>query len=233
MFRFLVVEDDGATRDQVVKRLCEVFPDCEVEDEEAAHPAVGRVAKAAQNGLPFDAAILDFKLPSVRGANPEVDHEVCDAILERMPGTFVVHITAYESDSAVMKHILECHRDRYEPWGDYVTKSESAWPRKLVKTLKAHLYGKPISERLEQLFGGRVCVGGSSSRNAPICRRGSATHELALLSREIEAHWEDLDERLQDRIRAHFFVNADVTPLRVSLMRDAGLGARGAQEESC
>jgi len=46
----------------------------------------------------------------------------------------------------------------------------------------------------------------------------SLTHSLAALSRDIIAHWDDLDERLKKRIQSIFNVDTENDSIRISLL---------------
>lgn len=220
MFNILIADDDEPTRQQLEKYLADILPGVAIETAGAVDPAIQCVEMAYSRGAPFDAAILDFKLPIDQGGNPEPDHTICDRIHELMPETFVVHITAFGDDPEVLKHILESHRSRYDPWGDYVPKNKSDYAQRLGTILKNWLYGKPIEDAMDMLFGRVAERAAFPSAPMDMRRGGSLTHELAALTRNIESHWNDLDDRLKKRIAQVFHVNEDVTPIRVSVLRD-------------
>ena len=221
MFRFLVVEDDKNTLEEILSRLNKIFPGCSIEFTESARPAVELVVKSSETNRPFDVAILDFKLPWDLGDNPEINTKICDKIRELTSYTFVIHITSYNDDPHALRHLLECHRPPSAPWGDFVFKTSTKWPEELEKKIAAYLYGLPIIKRLNMLSDW-VGTGGISFTYSPrVVSRGSTTHELAMLFRNIEERWDFLEKTLQERIKQYFCVDENNKPVRVSLLQNA------------
>jgi CheY-like chemotaxis protein len=219
MSRLLLVEDVEGTLDQLYKLLTEVFADfAHIDPARSVAEGLQLIERAARERLPYDVAILDFKLPRESGHHPEIDESLCRAIQEQMRHTLVIHITAFPQDPLVLSHLERWHNAPTEPRASCVSKLNGGWARELIETLQSYLYGSRIQEQLEELLG----VGASGAAlpaRATTRTRGdrSLTHSLARLCRDISAYWPYLDAFLKKRINTYFVVDADQHPIRVGL----------------
>jgi CheY-like chemotaxis protein len=209
MFNILLVEDNSNTLEELHELLREVFPDALIETASTVAEGKDKIRIAAENNRSFGIAILDFKLPTDKGLNPEIDESLCREIKSRMRETLVVHITAFHEDPAVTKHITQYHTGINAPKVELIQKT-AYWPEKLLSEIKAYL----IRRQLDSLFEGKAGV--SETREA-ISSSGSLTHLLAALRRDISAYWCDLDDATKDRVREYFETTVDNQQVRVSL----------------
>lgn len=227
MFRLLIVEDNASTVDTLKMNLNITFSRKHT-DGSTLKPHIDvadTVDKAMQfinntKTSPYDAVILDFKLPKKNiGEHPEVDKSLCAAISRNMHSTVVAHITAYPEDDAVKEHNKKFHLERIDN-GFVLSKLDTTYVDKLLKELKAFLYGKPIKEKIEQLFKNAQLR--FDPQTTPLQGRGRGarglTHDLASLRRNIVAHWDDLDEGLKKLIRDTFKLDESNRPIRISLL---------------
>ena len=216
-FRLLLVEDDKHTNHELLRLLVAEFPGSRVASAMTAAQARQIVQASVQE--PFDLAILDFQIPEREGVNAEIDPRLCELIRASARNTKVAHITAFPKDPLVKKHLNEFHQDWRDPQAIVVSKLNTDWPEQLLRHMKTYLFGLDIEERLGDL----VTVSSPDNsqrlyRTGTHSGRGSLTMEVAQLCRDIARHWDDLDERTQGRIKSVVHVNADVKPVRVSLL---------------
>ena len=220
MVRFLIIEDVPETREQLEKLFANDFPGAVIDTAETVTEALRLIEQSAAQKRPYDIAVQDFKLPLEKGYHPEVDVSTCDLIRKATPTTFIVHITAWPNDPAVLMHLTEAHLDLGPPSACLISKLDADWAEKLMLKAKAYLYGTRIEQQMARLFGptyAREVPKKWPMQLVPVSK-GSVTHELAALQRDIEAHWHDLDARLQQRVSEFFYVNTKVTPVRVSVL---------------
>ena len=219
MFRFLIVEDIRDTLSELKSLLCEAFPGANVEIAGTTGQSLKLIETAAANRRAYHVAIIDFKLPSSVGENPEIDTSVCTTIKESMPETFVAHITAYPNDDRVQEHVRTMHTEQIEPASVVLSKSDADYAHKLIDKLKAYLYGRQIREQIDDLFGpNAVQFSPDRPRMSRLNASGSMTHQLAPLCRDIVIHWNDIDDTLKKRIGSIFDVDDESDPIRISLL---------------
>jgi len=221
MFRFLVVEDDPHTLAQLKELLKEEFADAFVDTADTVEQGRELLKAAARAGQGYDAALLDFRLPSSLGENPEIDYSLCNEVRKMQLGTLVIHMTGVKNHPGIQKHLEESHSEPSDPWPFFVSKLDSAWGAVLLKRLKTFLFSKEIAVQMDDLFL-HPSPAGSAARTAalrrPTPREGGVTHRLAVLVQCIEQHWPDLSETLKERIRATFVVDTVGNEVRVSLL---------------
>lgn len=217
MYRVLVVEDIPLTKEQLVKVLHEgisegVHVDAAGDVEEAL-----AFVRGAEDSQPYDVAILDFKLPEKQGEPPEIDVTVCAAITKTRHGTFIIHISGYPSDVKVKDHVATCHA---EEGGAVIIDKSAGWSHEVLQKVRERLFGEPIRQQLEALFGPEVAAGArprSASISVPRARR-CATGVLNTLVSDIELYWADLNDGLRQRIRDIFVVKDIEGGVRVSVL---------------
>jgi len=209
MARILVVDDDLPTL-----QALELLLRKELGEEVVIHTARNvpdaqkLIQKASEDRRSYDAAILDVMLPPDAGQSATLDARLCAEIRNKMPGALVVHITAYTGADAVRKHLDEFHYGEPEP---RAFPKSAGWEGEVVKRLKSRLHGNRIRAQLDELFGPIERTGAERARavSGPGGMRGGLTHRLARLTRDIEAHWTELDCDLQREIRKHFHVDQE------------------------
>lgn len=214
MFHILIVEDVLNTLEELRELLKEVFPDMvQIEPADNVEAGLAIIQKAATDERLFDIAILDFRLPAAPGEPDVIDEKLCQAIKEHMPDTLVIHITSFQKDEAVINHIDRKHSPK-SPRAAVIPKT-AYWTVKLLEEVKAHLYGQVIERQLISLFG-LFSVEGLTQRGMSPAR-GSLTHGLAALSRDIVTYWRDLSESTKSKIEKYFIVNDEQEVVRIGL----------------
>lgn len=217
MYRILIVEDVDTTLNGIYTLLTDEFPDSQIDRASTVNEGRELIIESQESDNVHNVVILDFKLPTQYGDNPEVDEELCKLIRQATNQTLVIHITAHPDDEKIQKHLEEVHLSKVSSNSIIISKLDAQYGDKLLGECKAYLYGQPIIERLNFLFEGSKASSGTyrgRNENSGV----SATHELAMLASDITNHWHDLDTRLQNRIRSTFIVDTDQTPLRISLL---------------
>lgn len=220
MFRFLVVEDQEPTLKEIKELLSKEFAGSSIDTAGSVAEGSQSLAALFEKGRTYDAALLDFKLPSSSGENPEIDYSLCEEVRRKHPRTLVIHMTSYERDPAILHHLAESHSEPTSPWPVLVSKREG-WPSVLRKRLRTFLFTQEISMQMDEIFGYLPAADGfgrAAALRRPTAREGGVTHRLALLTQNIEKHWLDLAEPLKERIRATFVVDTAGDEVRVSLL---------------
>lgn len=213
------------------KTLDQEFPEAVIDTVGSVQEARDLIDKAVAR-LPYDAVILDYKLPKRRGEAADLDEELWPVIRREMPECIVAHISAYANkdqergaataDSTSSDPFRNFHTERGQK-GFVVSKLDTRWGDELLKKLKQHLYGDWIAKRMDLMLGegyGESRAGLQRGKSIGRSRARGAlglTHELGALCGSISRHWSYLDKALQTRIQKHFDVNTRRTPIRVSL----------------
>lgn len=206
-FRVLIIEDIPETRQQLVLLYLEVFPGAVVDSAEHVEDALTLIGRARDAHLPYDIAVLDFKLPSAAGFNADVDLRLCPEILSWTPNTPIAHITAFPEDPTIREH-LEVEHPAHRPRGFLVDKQKSDWATKLIEDSRQLLYTARVEGEYDELFG--------VSPRVP--RTGSLSARLAELCADVSVAWKFLGTRVRDKLRLKLGVDdADPAHVRVNL----------------
>ena len=220
MFRFLVVEDIEDTLKEIKALLSEEFDDSSIDTAGSVAEGSQYLAISFKEGRSYDATLLDFKLPSSLGENPEIDYSLCEEVRKNHRHTLVIHMTSYDQDPAILNHLAESHSEPTSPWPVLVSKKGN-WPSVLRKRLRTFLFTREIAMQMDEVFGYPPAADGFGRTVAlrrPTARESGVTHRLAVLTQNIEKYWPDLSETLKERIRATFVVNTAGDEVRVSLL---------------
>ncbi len=222
MFRLLLVEDVEATLEQLTALLLEEFEQSlTVDGATNVADGLGRIEQA-NTSLPYDVAILDFKLPTRTGHMDEIDESLCLAIRDLSPDTLVIHITAYPDDQKVKNHLARHHTGPEDAPAALVSKLEADWPEQLVACARTFLYSQRVSAQLDDLSSQRPRKGGAHRERVgseqPQGDR-SLTHTLARLLRDIVAYWPHLSETVKRRVRTLFNVDESQEPILVKVKK--------------
>lgn len=219
MFHILIAEDVPEALDNLRALLSDEFSDSQVDVAENVQEAVECIQKAVEQQWSYDCAVLDLKLPVRKGENTEVDYTICEKIRKTMPQASVLHITGYADDSDVLQHLILTHVGSENDQCDFVPKQED-WAKTVIKKIRMRRYSPPVEEHLNALFGPprRERFNNGEER---IFHQGSMTHELAALQREIEHHWDALQEALKERIKELFHVEEKEKKVTVRILWDA------------
>ena len=78
MYRFLIVEDEPNTLHNLKRLLIREFPDCTVDTAEDVSAGNKLIETAFYLRQPYDAVILDFRLPINPGSTPDIDLSLCE-----------------------------------------------------------------------------------------------------------------------------------------------------------
>lgn len=221
MFRLLIIEDMKGTLTQLELLLAETFVESLIDKAETVRQARALIEQAYQAQRPYHAVILDFMLPRDIGENPEADESVCELLRQKMSQALIAHITSYPEDTKVQEHLRRAHVEEFGHMAFAHSKVRARWAIELIQKLKAYLHGKRILGRTRLLFS-KAGVSSNTdfawSHRSHIRAAGGATHEIADLSRDIAAHWRDLDEQAQDEIKQVFRVDEAEDIVRVGLL---------------
>ena len=219
MFRFLVVEDYEPTLKEIKALLSKEFSGSSTDTAGSVVEGSQCISASFEKGSFYDAVLLDFKLPSSIGENPELDYSLREEVRRKHPHTLLIHMTSYDMDPAILRHLAESYQELGSSQTLLVPKRCFEWPTILLNNLRKFLFSREISRQMDELFGPDIST---PSYPGPLRHRtqrgGGATHRLAKLTQDIESYWKDLDRDLQRRIGSIFVVHATGEDVRVSLL---------------
>lgn len=229
MFNILIVEDDPLTTEELKTLISEEIPNARVDTAITVEDGRHHIIRARESKSHYHAIILDFKLPEKRGEHPEVDESLCHDIKDIMPEALVAHITAFQDDEVVSKHLELDHERRFGNRAIRLWKLDLDYADELMETLKPFLYGQRVKEMIKNLFT-PVEWNYSYTRKRHRYLKGlgtnaSMTFELADVTREIANCWHDLDEADKEHVRKIFSVKENDDEVIVSLFRSSTISS--------
>jgi DNA-binding NarL/FixJ family response regulator len=216
MKRILIVEDQEHTMQRLASLLQQEFPDAVVDTAASAIHARKLVEEAAQNN-PYDAAILDFKLPTKLGENPEVDESICLLLQAKASSTIVAHITGYGGDALVQKHMRRHHVESPGPSGFSLSKDKADYAIQLVRNLRRMF----LEREMDDLLRGDASDQRASLRQiqfSAFTQGRGITHRLAAWTQEMSEHWHEFDDPFRAKVRTRFKVDDSRKPVTFSLL---------------
>jgi CheY-like chemotaxis protein len=148
-FHLLVLEDSPRMAEQVVKLFQDVLPGSNIELALSVDEAVERINARLLVGVPYDLALLDFRLPLRTGEHDDFDESICQLLTEVMPSTIIGHLTAYAGDERIVEHVRRVHTPG-RPQGFFLDKRKDV-PQLVPRTLQA-LYSSRIEREIGELF---------------------------------------------------------------------------------
>lgn len=213
MFRILIAEDEPDTSDLLKRIITSQIDDVYAETAMNVPEAMECIERAKKNNQVYHAVVLDMMLPPKAGITAAFDETICFALRRKMPHTLVAHITAWEHDDKVRKHLEMLHGPSEIDLSFILSKETGSGPEKkafsakLIDRLRPFLYSLRIEEQLNELFDG----GGLAGYPVTRARRDTSSHrsrtfELAALTRNISSDWKFLGEGLRARIKEIFTV---------------------------
>src|SRR5258706_300249 len=132
--RILIVEDDEPTADLLSDDLQHALPGATVDIEHTVAGAMARLNAALDVNQPYDAAILDFKLPLEHlGQTPVSDFSLGRAFRDLSEKSIVAHITAYKKDTEIQEYIS--HHVKLSEVGRLFVAKEGDWMKELCDEL--------------------------------------------------------------------------------------------------
>jgi CheY-like chemotaxis protein len=223
MFRILLVEDDPPTVSQITKAIEEEIPQARVDSATTVQEAVTCLNKYATR--PYDAIILDFRLPASTGEHDEVDESVCFEARTLMPDALMVHITAFEDDPQIIHHLKDVHETQFGNKAIRLWKLETKKniANELLDRLKPELYGQRVMKLLRGLFNLQNSPAAATNLRKRFVRGRrtgrSRTHDLDIVTQAIACYWPSLAEDVKKQIRQIFSVKERGTQVIVSPFR--------------
>lgn len=223
MFNILIVEDISSTSEQIRKLIAEEIPEARTDCAGTVPEGLAFLRKNAIR--PYDAIILDFRLPMAPGEHDEVDESVCYEARMLMPDALVIHITAFGDDPLIIRHLDEVHETQFGNKAIRLWKLDTDIAEQLMKQLKPELYGQRVLDHLHKLFNLRARTRSAKdkrNRFARGIRTGrSRTHELGSITREIASYWHGLNSEVKDQVTQIFSVKEKGDDVTVSIFRSS------------
>jgi len=202
-FKFLIVEDELSTLKQLEGLIREDFPESMIDIAATAVDGREFLRCASSEGRPYDALILDFRLPQEMGDEAKVDTSLSREARRSGHPMLVAQITSYANDQVIEEHLQKTQIEQPNPNCFLVDKRMHDWSVRLVGKLRTFLYGRHILREVDELFGDgagfRAWGRGRNPSSGGL--PGGMTHRLATLCRIAEAHWNDLEVDVKQRIR--------------------------------
>ena len=230
LFNILIVEDVEETLDAVTDLIQMAIPEAEVTTASYVREAHEKIDKASEANKPFNAAVLDFKLPYMPGNNPEIDETICNRLNRT---THVVHITGYVDDTKVLKHMAERHTGSDNPTGDRFDKSDIEYANKIIANLRKNLYspyvGHLIDDTVRQRrYSGDVQFGRRYGRDT----EGDAAYgdRQTTLVQAVLSYWPYLDHTTRGRVENLFVLEKSADEQRVRVLGTAAF-VDGSEQE--
>jgi CheY-like chemotaxis protein len=219
MTRVLVLDDTPEILDRLVLRLRKEIPGIGVDSAESLNEAIERVNAARQAGQPYDIAVLDFLLPINKKDNDiGVHKQVRRELIERLGRAAIIfNITRFRLYPEVREFLLEENLQNTDlPRPVVIDETEIGWEDGLMAQIRSIVHSGRIEKQFDLVFGagrrpqGRP-VGRTPSLAVPSLRNDllaadDLTQDLNLLVRDIELHWNDLNEELKKKIESVFKV---------------------------
>jgi len=208
VFRILLVEDDPDVAKHLGNVIENRYPRVAMDRAEAVDTAMNLIGRRLHERTIYDLAILDLKLPSTQGENPEVDTRVCAYLRQKLIP--IIHVTAFPTDPLIRDHMAKEHaKDKL--LGQQMTLVRKTvgptWGKEIIGLMKGY-YEDRISLRLRESLSR---VFGSIPPNVSGSRRGlgggdgflvCGTHALIQIEDDIRDTWSILSEEVRKEIRS-------------------------------
>ena len=222
MYRILIVEDHIGTLYSLKELFYDEFEDIKVDTSDNIDEAIDLVTKIQNEALFYDISILDLMLPKKHGGDAGFYKNLILEIRDKIPETFIVCITSFPDQVKVFEHLTGICLDMNFPRVCFFSKLDDNWPEMLISRARMYLYSNLITNKLNALYRKENSSELSFwSKYNPAFEGRTLTYALADLTRDIIKHWDDLDDRLQRRIKEKFDVDTLDTPIRISLSGSA------------
>lgn len=214
MKKILVVEDDPKTLDQLVSLLEDMFHDADVDAVDNVTTGHALI-DATDERCPYDAAILDFKVPLHSGGNACVNDQLCLLIQSKCAPTIVAHITSNLEDPVIEEHMLRCHQMRSGPRGFSISKSIADYPEQLVLKLRQTFLDIEMGQLLADM--GRDAASDPLYQRVGSVRGQGVTYRFMRWAEQVVTHWDSFDTIFKDRVRLHFIVSSSENGVGINL----------------
>lgn len=233
MYRILAVEDEEETLQQLKERLPEKMPNTSVEGAETVAEGRRLIERAIAEGMPYDAVILDFRLPKDESGDEVLDESLCRLVREKMSSAIVGHITSHAEGrdkdcEQIERHVREVHchglddpdisAEAKQRLG-FAIRKDPGWIGKLARELLSCIHGQRIRRQMHTLFGLKPNSNSNLISRSQRVAGGTDLDvgaELSRLCSEVAEHWHSLDRVLQDRIREFLVVRDEEEKVYVS-----------------
>jgi hypothetical protein len=202
MSRILVMEDNTQLREDLVEEIRILAPFIRIDESDRIEDGLEFIRTASARHMPYDAAVLDFKLHSDDSSrHQQIDEQLCLAIRRMMHDCLVVHVTGHKLDPIVEAHEKRCHIGVRQP-RSLIIQKEGSYIVETAGIICSWVNTKPVHNVLDALFHVPRLHGGVGGHGRVVTR--SASHLLARLEHWVACHWDALDEPTQSRVLAHF-----------------------------
>jgi CheY-like chemotaxis protein len=199
--RILLADDAASLRDQIISAFAD--NGWRIDGFGDVKSATDAIANARREGWEYDAAILDFRLPTVPlDRNTPVDKSLCQMVRHR---TLVWHISAHFGEEEVELHVRTYHSADEQV--ARIKKTEG-FIRELERQIKQALAARRIKESMAMLQSGSN-DSGYSRRMRPDSAAVSATNLHGRLCGDIKRFWHELTPAFQDELRESFEIQLD------------------------
>jgi hypothetical protein len=204
-FRLLIVEDRVQYLEQCVSLVRGAVPEAIIDTARSINDALRKIEEALADGVVYDLAILDFKLPREIGEEDSIDETICERLSLLMPSTVVSHFTAFESEEEVKAHMKKAHPPG-SLRGFFLDKLDDEFADRIEPLVLETLYGLQVEREISRLFGAGDGASREGARTKGQQRGASVTNRIADLCLAIGFAWEHLNSSTRAKVQEHFNV---------------------------
>lgn len=201
MLRFLILEDDPKLLPQVRLILETEFPGADVSTATTSHDALALLKSSLTTNEPFDAAIIDCRIPANRGSSAEIEYTVGEAFRDSAPETTLIHFTAYVDEVSIRSELIKKHL-RFENTRMFLQK-QALWPEEMVLALHKAIETR-LDRELEAVGRGHVVSVHSSATGRGRWNPSGdviTTGNFSAICARIEDLWLGLTPEFRDKVR--------------------------------
>jgi hypothetical protein len=234
----LIAENDKVLRETMRENLAYEHPGVVLDLTETVNEAIALLRTAMDRGVHYIVVILDIKLPRELGEDEAFHLNLRDQVLDSTSSDAYIFYVSSHLDQPVIqeyKRRLEAQIENnvQAPRTFFFSKSKAEEVRRFYEKIHKVMHTRRIGQKLDAimpaimptLFATPGLVPAGAGDMAYIAPRDpftypgtDPTHQLADLARDIEAHWNYLENNLRERIRRYFVVTETDAGVDVSLI---------------
>lgn len=153
----IIVEDLEPVRKECCEFLRRRFPNLQLDEAESRDDASALLLKAYEDSTPYDCAILDLKLPKVRGTAPESGTSLAGLVVTLVKDfgtrpTWIMQWTAYPEDEAIARFKADTRLRDLGITYEVIPKNDTLGPSKMLNFFDRLLAEKVCGRHLDHSY---------------------------------------------------------------------------------